>query len=126
MNKPFDKVSDSELKVLRVLWEAGDALPITEIRKTLCEETGWESSTVKTLVKRLYAKGAVQQEKREVYYYTPLITAEEFSRYATRHLIDKLYNGSVKSMVAALVDSELSEDDIAELRKIFGGGDKIE
>ena len=123
MKKPFDKISDAELKVLRVLWEAPDALPVTEIRRALSGETGWESSTVKTLIQRLYAKGALRQEKREVFYYTPLFTEEEFGQYATRDLINKLYNGSAKSLVAALVDSGLSEDDIAELREVLGGGD---
>ncbi len=123
MKKPFDKISDAELKVLRVLWEAPDALPVTEIRRALSGETGWESSTVKTLIQRLYAKGALRQEKREVFYYAPLFTEEEFGQYATRDLIDKLYNGSAKSLVAALVDSGLSEDDIEELREVLGGGD---
>ncbi len=120
MKKPFDKISDAELKVLRVLWEAPDALPVTEIRRAL---SGWESSTVKTLIQRLYAKGALRQEKREVFYYAPLFTEEEFGQYATRDLIDKLYNGSAKSLVAALVDSGLSDDDITELREVLGGGD---
>ena len=47
------KISDSELEVMRVLWEAGDALPVTEIRQTLQERKGWEATTVKTLVQRL-------------------------------------------------------------------------
>ena len=66
-----EKISDSELEVMKVLWEAGDALPVTEIRTALCERRGWEATTVKTLVGRLVAKGALAQEKRKVFYYRP-------------------------------------------------------
>ena len=30
-----DKISDSELEVMKVLWRAGDALPVTVIREEL-------------------------------------------------------------------------------------------
>ncbi|HPE15867.1 MAG TPA: BlaI/MecI/CopY family transcriptional regulator [Oscillospiraceae bacterium] len=119
MERPLEKISDAELEVMRVLWKAGEALPVSGIRRALCEKNGWESSTVKTLVQRLHAKGALRQEEREVYYYTPLVTREEYGRYATKRLIDKLYHGSAKSLVAALVDSGLSESDVAELRAML-------
>ena len=68
-----ERISDSELEVMKVLWEADDALPVTEIRTALQARRGWEATTVKTLVGRLVAKGALAQEKRNVYYYRPLI-----------------------------------------------------
>ena len=48
-----DKISDSELEVMKVLWRAGDALPVTVIREALQKSRGWEATTVKTLVNRL-------------------------------------------------------------------------
>lgn len=104
---------------MRVLWKAGEAQPVSEIRRVLCEKKGWESSTVKTLVQRLHAKGALRQEERGVYYYAPLVSEEEYGRYATHRLIDKLYQGSAKNLVAALVDSGLSGEDVAELREML-------
>ena len=47
------KISDSELEVLEVLWEAEEALPIAPIRKRLEERRGWDISTIKTLLRRL-------------------------------------------------------------------------
>jgi BlaI family penicillinase repressor len=126
MKKPFEKITDSELEIMQVLWEAGDALPVTEIRQRLCEKTEWESSTIKTLVQRLFKKGAIKQEKRGVYYYTPMISREEYNLYATKNLIEKLYHGSAKNLVAALVGSGLSEKDVSELREMFSIGGKDE
>ena len=115
-----EKISDSELEVMKLLWEAGDALPITELRTVLQQRRGWEATTVKTLVSRLVAKGALAQEKRKVFYYRPLIGREEYSDWATRDLVDRLFKGSARSLVATLVKSEgLSAEDIDELRQMF-------
>ena len=69
MKNLAEKISASELEVMQVLWEAGDALPLTDIRRTLQSRFDWSDPTVKTLVRRLCEKGAVKQEKREVFYY---------------------------------------------------------
>ncbi len=119
-NELAEKISDSELEVMKLLWQAGDALPVTEIRETLQRTRGWEATTVKTLVSRLVSKGALRQERRNVFYYSPLITEREYNAWATDSLIRRLYNGSARELVAALVRSEgLTQQDIAELRTMF-------
>ena len=119
-NELAGKISDSELEVMKMLWQAGDALPVTEIRETLQRTRGWEATTVKTLVSRLVSKGALRQERRNVFYYSPLITEREYNAWATDSLIRRLYNGSARDLVAALVRSEgLTQQDIAELRDLF-------
>lgn len=115
-----DKISDSELEVMKLLWQAEDALPVTEIREALQRSRGWEATTVKTLVSRLVSKGVIAQEKRNVFYYSPRITEQEYNAWATGNLIRRLYNGSAKDLVAALVHSEgLSRQDLEELQAMF-------
>ena len=114
------KISDSELEVMRVLWRAGDALPVTEIRETLQQSRGWEATTVKTLVSRLVTKGVLRQEKRSVFYYSPLISEAEYNDWATHDLISRVYHGSARDLVAALVRSDgLTQSDIDELHDLF-------
>ena len=115
-----EKISDSELEVMRVLWEAGDALPITELRRALGERKGWEATTVKTLVQRLVSKGVLEQEKRKVFYYRPLVSESEYRDWAVNGMVQRLFRGSAKALVATLVQSEgLSDADVAELREFF-------
>ena len=119
-NHLADKISGSELEVMKLLWQAGDALPVTEIREALQRSKGWEATTVKTLVSRLVNKGVLRQEKRNVYYYSPLISEDEYNAWATDDLIRRLYHGSARDLVAALVHSEgLTQDDMDELRAMF-------
>jgi len=114
------KITDSELEVMKVLWEAGKPLPITDIRQALQEKKGWESTTIKTLVQRLCNKGAVLQEKKKYFLYTPAVSASEYNDWATGDLIQKLYRGSAKNLVAALVRSDtLTKEDVEELRGFF-------
>ncbi|MBQ6364950.1 MAG: BlaI/MecI/CopY family transcriptional regulator [Oscillospiraceae bacterium] len=120
MNTLAEKISDSELEVMKVLWEAEDALPVTSIRESLEQRKGWEATTIKTLISRLVGKGAIRQEKRKVYFYWPLISEKEYNAWATENLIRKLYKGSTKDLVAALVTSDgLTKEDIEELRTMF-------
>ncbi|MDU5081662.1 BlaI/MecI/CopY family transcriptional regulator [uncultured Tissierella sp.] len=123
----ISRITDSEAVVMRVLWEAGRELSITDIRKSLEETTDWESSTIKTLLRRLVKKDVVQATKREVFYYKPLVTEEEYNEYTTQDLIDKLYNGSAKNLVASLLDNKkLNKKDIEELQKMFKVGENDE
>lgn len=114
------KITDSELEVMKLLWHANDALPVTEIREQLQKSKGWEPATIKTLISRLVSKGVVRQEKRNVYYYSPVISEKEYSSWATKDLITRIYNGKASDLIASLVSSNgLSKDDIAELREMF-------
>lgn len=113
-------VSDSELEILEVLWAAENPLNAADIRNALNEHKKWERTTVLTLIQRLVKKGAVSQEKQEVYYYSPCIAREEYVQAETKSFIDKFFKGSSKNLAAALVDSDaLTKKDIEELRDYF-------
>ena len=123
MREFAEKITESELEVMRVLWEAADALPIADIRRALQERRGWEATTTKTLVQRLCNKGAVAQEKRNVFYYRAVVSEKEYNDWATGDFIRRLYRGSAKDLVAALVHAdELTAQDVEELRAMFREG----
>ncbi len=125
MNELAGKIQDSELEVMRVLWEAGEALPLIEIRRMLSARCGWEDSTIKTLLRRLQAKDIVRLERRGIY--SALVTADEYNQWATHAFVNKIFAGSAKKLVASLVsDGQLAGEDIAELSVMFNAGEKFE
>ena len=120
MNEVSEKISDSELEIMQLLWHSEKPLPLRVIRKSLQQTTRWEATTIKTLLQRLVTKCAVLQEKREVFYYSPLVSEEEYNNWATAKLLKRLYHGRARDLAAALVNAEeLTKDDIDELRKMF-------
>ncbi len=120
MNDLAGRISDAELEVMKVLWEARRELPVTVIREKLQERKGWEPTTIKTLVSRLAGKGVISQEKCGVFYYRPLVTEQEYNEWVTNNLVDKVYQGNVKNLIAALVNSDgLTPEDLKELREMF-------
>jgi len=115
MNEVAGKIQESELEVMHVLWGSEGALPLSVIRIVLHDRCSWEDSTVKTLLRRLQAKGAVELVSRGQY--RAVLTESEYNEWASHRMIDRLYHGSAKNLVASLVnDGSLSQEDIAELR----------
>lgn len=118
MNNLAGTIQDSELEVMQVLWEKGEALPLIEIRQLLSARCGWEDSTIKTLLRRLQAKGVVKLVSRGVY--AAIVTKEEYDSWSTRTFVNKVFSGSAKNLVASLLcDGQLSDKDIAELSAMF-------
>lgn len=122
MDDTMEKITDSELEVLKVLWASESPLPLSTIRSSLQATTNWEAATIKTLLARLVSKNAVLQEKKEVFYYSALVREKEYNSWATTRLINRLYKGKARNLVAALLNTDgISRDDIDELRRMFSG-----
>ena len=114
------KISSSELEVLEVLWRSEEPMPIAAIRAALEETHSWDASTVKTLLRRLREKGAVDCEKRDVFYYWPLLGRKDYQRWSTQSFLQRVYQGSARALVAGLVECcPLSSEDLGELRGIL-------
>lgn len=126
MKEKAARISSSELEVLKILWTAEDGMSFSEIRGHMKHISKWKSSTIKTLLRRLNEKEIVAVEKKAVYYYRALISETEYNEFATLNLVNQLYAGSARSLVASLVNSnKLNKDDIEELRAILDrAGDK--
>ena len=119
------KISDAELEVMRILWRERQAVSFSDIRTELSDKMGWEKSTIATLLRRLQKKGAISIQEKEIHYYIPNITKEDYVMLKKKSLIDKLYDGSTKNFVAALCQTgELTEADIDELKMYFRMGDE--
>jgi BlaI family penicillinase repressor len=112
---------------MKILWSSACEFTISEIRKNLEKSSSWDSSTIKTLLRRLCDKGVVMTTKKEVFYYKPLVTESQYNEYTTQILIDRLYEGSAKNLVASLLGSKkLDDNDIEELLTLFKVGESNE
>ncbi len=112
-------LSDGEWKIMNRLWERDST--ITELKRELSVETGWDKHIIITMLSRMEKKGAVAHReggRAKVFY--PLVTREEVSMQETRGFLQKVYRGSLGMMVNAMVeDQALSEEEIKELADIL-------
>ena len=115
-----ERISEAEHAVMEVLWEKSP-LTAAEVCNEVCEKRGWSMPTVKTLLSRLAAKGAVQTEPDgRRFLYRPLLERSDYVGGESRRLVDRLFGGRAAPLFAHLAESEaLSEDDIAEIERLL-------
>ena len=119
MSQETVKLFDSELKVMGVLWKEGD-VPAKHIADMLNKELGWNKNTTYTLIKRCMKKGAIERSEPDFMCHA-LIPKEEVQEAETNELIDKIYDGSVDKLFAALLGrKKLSAEQIEKLKQIVG------
>ncbi len=120
----LNKISDAELEVLKLLWSKKEALSSAYISEALMKTMGWERSTIRTLIHRLMEKGALIQEKRDMYYYYPKITEKEYVSAQTKSFLEKMYKGNAKKLVASLFEEDyIQPDDIEKLKQFWKQGE---
>lgn len=120
MTKTGKSITDSEYELMQVMWNSGVPLTSAEILNNI-KGKNWKITTVSTLLMRLVDKGAASFEKRgRNHYYSPVLKESDYKLSATKSLLSRIYNGSVKNLVAALYENEeITDNEIDELKKMF-------
>jgi len=118
-------VTPAELEVMNVLWQENRPMLYTEIRLILSEKTGWKSQTIQTLITRLRDKGAIRSIRESPAQYVAVLKQDEFKVAEGRNFLGRIFGGSAKQLVAALVENgEMTKEDIAELREYLDSESK--
>lgn len=105
---------------MSVLWKNGSGT-VAEVQGALGDAVGY--TTVLKILQILEEKGRVAHSSEgRAYRYRPLVEPAEAGGSALGRILNKVFHGSVDLMVAQLVsDQDLSEAEIARLRKIVDG-----
>ena len=111
-----ERISDAEHAVMEVLWDHSPR-SATDVCEIICDTRDWSIATVKTLLSRLVAKGAVATEPEgRRFLYHPLIARSAYVGGESQRLVDRLFGGRASSLFAHLAQSEaLTDDDLAEM-----------
>ena len=113
-------ISEAESAVMEVLWEKSP-LTAADVCGEVCETRDWSMPTVKTLLSRLVAKGAVGTEPDgRRFLYTPLLERADYVGGESRRLVDRLFGGRAAPLLVHLVEAEaLSDEDIDEIERLI-------
>ncbi len=112
--------SDSEWKVLKVVWLLGLA-SIRELYEEFLKREGWALSTVKTLARRLHAKGHLVKETRQgVTVYRATKSAKSMLLGSVDELVRDVKKGTLGPLIVHLVKrSSLSNEELQGLRRLI-------
>ena len=121
--KPTDSpptISNAEWEVIKTLWDRGP-MAARDVFAALPPDHGWAYKTVKTLLSRLVAKGAIGYEQiGNSYLYRPLFSREQCTSQALKGFIDRVLDGSLLPVVAHFIEErDLSEQEVARLRQLL-------
>ena len=94
-----ERISEAEWQVMEVLWTQ-HPLTAQDVAARL-QPTGWGLTTVKTLLSRLAAKGALHAtEDGRRYLYAPAVDRAAIAAGESRRLVDRLFGGRPAPLVA--------------------------
>lgn len=115
-----ERISEGEQAVMEVLW-AESPLTAAEVADRIPADRDWSERTVKTMLGRLLAKGALlHEEDGRRYLYRPAVERADYAIRETRRLADRLFGGRAAPLVAHLAASDgLTDQDIAELEALL-------
>lgn len=116
-------IYEAEWQIMKILWKEGRLTAAEIIDRA--KDTGWSESTVKTLIRRLNEKNIIGKDSSGAKFsYYPLVSEASVKKKETKSFLDRIYNGSLKMLVASLAPKDaLTEDEADELMKII---EKIE
>jgi predicted transcriptional regulator len=111
-------LTDREADLMSVLWQHGPST-VGQVRDHLKDSLAY--TTVLSLLRTLDAKGYVQREHvGRGHRYRAAIAQDAARRSALMHLAGKLFDGSVRVLMAHLAaDRGLSEEDIRRIERLF-------
>lgn len=119
MSSESINLAPAEWEVMKVLWDKRQAAA-RDVHAALPEQ-GWSDRTVKTLLSRLVAKGAVEYEQiGNSYLYRPGIKRQTATRQELRSVLGRVVSQTLTPLLSAFVDeADLTDDDIAELERLL-------
>ncbi|MFW2491612.1 CopY/TcrY family copper transport repressor [Clostridium chromiireducens] len=114
------KISEAEWEVMKIVW-VDSPRTSNQIIEALESTKDWKPKTIKTLISRLVSKNALGfKEEGRKYLYYPLVNENECIRAENQTFLSKVYNGAIKNMlVSFLKESDLSKEDIDDLKRIL-------
>ena len=114
MAAPAIPLSALEHAVMTVVWRLGSATA-AEVLDAL--DRPLTNATVRTLLRRLEAKGYVRHAvEGRTFIYSPRLAETQAATGAVRRIVQRFFGGSTSKLLAGLVDEGLI--DPAEVRKL--------
>jgi BlaI family penicillinase repressor len=120
MSNPTVELTEAEWSVIKAVWD-NEPCTAPAIQKKLFPVTGWTYSTVRTLMDRMAAKGALRAKKEgKLTIYHSAVTHLEAQRGELFYALKHAFNGALTPMVQCLLESgDLDADELERLESLI-------
>jgi len=120
MHAKKSPISDSEWKIMQLVWEKGEA-GAAELIDALVPETQWSHRTVRSLLFRLVEKGVLAtRNEGNRYVYMPLVSRDECVRQESETFLEKVFQGNVEQLLVHFVrERNVTADELRSLKAIL-------
>ena len=114
------KPTESELEILQVLWEKGDAT-VRDVHEDLSRTKDIGYTTALKLLQIMFEKGLVtRDESAKSHIYKAAVTRERTQKQLVGKMINTLFSGSPGQLVMqALGNHEASADELDQIQKLL-------
>ncbi len=114
------KPTESELEILRVLWDRGQAT-VRDVHEVLSKTKDAGYTTTLKLMQIMHEKGIVKRdESNKTHKYIALISREKTQKQFMGKMIDTLFQGSSTQLVMqALGNHKTSKEELDEIQKLI-------
>ena len=114
--------TEAELAILRALWR-GHPASVREVMERINEERDppWAYTTVLKFMQIMFEKGLVSRDdSARTHSFSPAVPAEETRKQLVTDLLDRVFEGSLSSLVLqALGNKKVSAAEAAEIKKLL-------
>src|ERR1700733_6419214 len=116
--KPSEQIPPMELAIMNILWDNGSS-SVQEVQGKLAGKSAY--TTVQTTLNTMEKKGRTKRTLQgRAYVYKAAISREIAMKSAVRDLVDRMFSGSVESLMMNLVKAEnINEATFEGLRKVI-------
>jgi BlaI family transcriptional regulator, penicillinase repressor len=117
---PAPAISEAETHVMEVLWHQ-HPLSTDEVALALQGQQDWQLPTIKTLLSRLLAKGAISAVKDgRRFLYSPVLKQKDWLKAQSLRLVDRWFGGRLAPLVAQFASHrKLKRADIEAIKKLL-------
>lgn len=106
MRRSLTPLGETEMEILHHVWELEEA-SVADVRERMLEYREVAYTTVMTIMKNLADKKFLKYRKEGLsYIYSAAINPDEVRGNLVHEIVDKVFKGSTKDLVQALVSKE--------------------
>ncbi len=116
----YIKPTESELEILRVLWEKGTA-SVREVHEELAKSKDVGYTTTLKLMQIMFEKGLVKRDATfKTHIYEAQVSRDKTQKHLLNKMIDTLFGGSPTQLVLqALGNHKASDEELEEIQQLL-------